>query len=450
MKHAHAPAIDRSRARVSRRRRTGALPFLVVLAVMGCMAPPARAASQAVSVSDNFFAAPRVAVKPGESVTWTASGGNPHNVAFEDGLLVAPTPPIPAPWSTSRTFAASGTYRYFCQVHGSPNGLGMAGIVFVNAGGNVPPVAFFATTPSTGQPGQPVGFNASSSSDADGTIDRYEWDLDGNGSFETDTGPVPTTARTYASPATIAVKLRVTDNAGSQAEVENSLRINAPPSASFTISRNPVAAGAPVTFNGSGSADSEGRIAQYEWDLDGNGSFETNLGSAPTTSRSYATPGTLTIRLRVTDAHGSTAETSRSLEITPRSVLAPGLGGAPAAGTTAPLPPSFASGKRSIKVSKTGRFSYSFRAEKGLTGTIGLRSASKVGVGARRWISLGARDFRVPADGIVKVSWKLSRKNLKVLKVSRRIRFHATATLRNAAGQATSGATTLTLRKPTG
>ena len=44
----------------------------------------------------------------------------------------------------------------------------------------------------------PVGFNASGSSDADGPLTRYEWDLDGNGSYETDTGTSPLASRTYA------------------------------------------------------------------------------------------------------------------------------------------------------------------------------------------------------------------------------------------------------------
>ena len=60
-------------------------------------------------------------------------------------------------------------------------------------------------------------FNAAGSSDPDGTIAKYEWDLDGNGSFETDTGTTATTTRTYASAGTVTVGLRVTDNNGATA-----------------------------------------------------------------------------------------------------------------------------------------------------------------------------------------------------------------------------------------
>ena len=46
-----------------------------------------------------------------------------------------------------------------------------------------------------------------------------------------------------------------------------------------------------MTFNGSGSNDPDGTIAKYEWDLDGNGSYETDTGTTATTTKSYADPG---------------------------------------------------------------------------------------------------------------------------------------------------------------
>ena len=42
-----------------------------------------------------------------------------------------------------------------------------------------------------------MAFNASGSTDVDGTITKYEWDLDGNGTYETDTGTTKTTIATY-------------------------------------------------------------------------------------------------------------------------------------------------------------------------------------------------------------------------------------------------------------
>ena len=87
----------------------------VLLAVSAAsLAPPALAANQAVSVGDNFFAPARVAVKPGESVTWSASSGNPHNVVFDNGQFADPSPARSGPWTTARSFPAEGDYRYYC------------------------------------------------------------------------------------------------------------------------------------------------------------------------------------------------------------------------------------------------------------------------------------------------------------------------------------------------
>ena len=66
-----------------------------------------------------------------------------------------------------------------------------------NAGVAQPPTASFSVAPNPANTGQNVTFDATASSDPDGTIAKYEWDLDGNGSYETDTG---TTKTALASP----------------------------------------------------------------------------------------------------------------------------------------------------------------------------------------------------------------------------------------------------------
>ena len=58
------------------------------------------------------------------------------------------------------------------------------------------------------------------------------------------------------------------------------------PIPSFTASPNPAQVGQLVSFDGSASTDPDGTIAKYEWDLDGNGSYETSTGATPTTTTS--------------------------------------------------------------------------------------------------------------------------------------------------------------------
>ncbi|MGH8939735.1 MAG: LamG-like jellyroll fold domain-containing protein, partial [Actinomycetes bacterium] len=93
--------------------------------------------------------------------------------------------------------------------------------------GNNAPTASFTATPNPSVPGQSVAFDGSASSDSDGTIARYEWDLDGNGTYETDTGTTATTSRTYASAGTVTVALRVTDSDGKSTTTTRSLIVKA-------------------------------------------------------------------------------------------------------------------------------------------------------------------------------------------------------------------------------
>jgi PKD repeat protein len=188
---------------------------------------------------------------------------------------------------------------------------------------NRAPSAFFTATPNPVPTGTSVSLNASGSTDPDGTIAKYEWDLDSNGTYETNAGTTATISRSFATPGERTIGLRVTDNSGATATASVKLNVtNRAPTASFTVSPNPAPTGTTVTFNGSGSSDPDGTIAKYEWDLDGNGSYETSTGTTSSTTRSYTAPATLTIGLRVTDNNGATATTTRSLTVTNRAPTA--------------------------------------------------------------------------------------------------------------------------------
>jgi len=78
---------------------------------------------------------------------------------------------------------------------------------------NQGPSAFFSATITEGLP---VLFNASGSSDADGSVVRYDWDF-GDGTTALNGGVAP--SHTYARPGTYQVKLTVTDNEGCSTSV---------------------------------------------------------------------------------------------------------------------------------------------------------------------------------------------------------------------------------------
>ncbi|MCB1217749.1 hypothetical protein KDL44_10165 [bacterium] len=89
--------------------------------------------------------------------------------------------------------------------------------------------------------------------------------------------------------------------------------LNSPPLA--VISASPLSGMAPlqVQLDGSASSDAEGPIALYEWDLDGNGSFELT-GIDPDSETTLA-EGSHSIRLRVTDAQGAVDTTQVQVEV---------------------------------------------------------------------------------------------------------------------------------------
>jgi len=189
---------------------------------------------------------------------------------------------------------------------------------YSSSGTNRRPVAALTASPSPALQGQPVTFNAAGSTDPDGTIAKYEWDLDGNGSYELNTGTTATTTKAYAAEGTYNVAVRVTDNqTGNDTETVALTVANGAPTASFTATPSKPLLGQEVTFDASASNDADGTIAKYEWDLDGNGSYETDAGTTKVATRTYTAPGTVTVRLRVTDNNGKTGITTRT--VTPSS-----------------------------------------------------------------------------------------------------------------------------------
>jgi flagellin-like protein len=157
---------------------------------------------------------------------------------------------------------------------------------------NAPAAAFFVSSTN----GLTANFDASISTDSDGSITSYAWTF---GPSE-GSGTGMTTSHTYTAAGTYLVTLTVTDNGALTNSISHQVTValgvnNNAPHAEFTFSTTDLSA----TFDASTSYDTDGTIDSYAWTF-GDGS--TGTGVNPT--HIYTTPNKYTVSLTVTDNGG--------------------------------------------------------------------------------------------------------------------------------------------------
>ena len=180
-----------------------------------------------------------------------------------------------------------------------------------------------------------MSFDGSASSDAKGTVVSYVWNF-GDGS-STKSGAKM--SHTYTVVGTYTASLRVTDNGGATDTETVSIAAgvaNVPPSAVASASPNPVKVGAAVSFSSAGSRDTDGTIATYRWDF----GDSTATSNAPNPTHVYATPGSRTATLTVTDDDGAVKTDSVTVTVNANQAPTATAGATPLSGK-APLAVSF-------------------------------------------------------------------------------------------------------------
>jgi uncharacterized delta-60 repeat protein len=155
------------------------------------------------------------------------------------------------------------------------------------------------------RPGQTVGFDGSASTDPDGPIAKYEWDIDGDGTFERSGVKV---LGSYPGPTVAGVLLRVTDADGLTHTSGATVRVeaNKAPTVNFINPNKQPVAGAPFAF-GAQAADADGNVVDYAVDFDGNGTYETAAGGFPLATTTFLQKGPATVGIRATDDEGAVA-----------------------------------------------------------------------------------------------------------------------------------------------
>lgn len=163
------------------------------------------------------------------------------------------------------------------------------------------------------RPGQSVTFDAAASADPDGTIASYAWDLDADGQPD-QTGPKITTS--FAGAGTHAVLLKVTDDTGLTATTGVTLAVKANTNPGVAIIEPPDEPQAGKAFTLTALAgDADGAIVAYAWDLDGNGTYETQTGATPKVTTAFPASGKHLVGARVIDDEGGAGTTTDDLEV---------------------------------------------------------------------------------------------------------------------------------------
>jgi PKD repeat protein len=155
-----------------------------------------------------------------------------------------------------------------------------------------------------------VYFDASQSSDINGQIESYEWDLDNDGITE-QTGPV--TSYEYTTTGTKTITLTTTDNDGASSRKEYTLEVNdlSPTSVITTDIENNIAQIAnTVEMSAEQSSDVSNNIDEYNWYVNG----EHKSGKSISTT--FDSSGEYKVRLSVQDKNGLSSTITEVIKVT--------------------------------------------------------------------------------------------------------------------------------------
>lgn len=231
-------------------------------------------------------------------------------------------------------FSNAGIYPVTLTVTDANNNTAVAHttitVTLATSPGNLSPIADISVDHTSGTAPFTVQFDASSSHDNDGTIVSYNWDF-GDGASQSG----KTVSHTFAGAGSFTATLTVTDDKGAVGHASVTITVaaanntaNQPPLATIAASSTTGVAPLTAILDGSGSSDADGNIVGYAWNF-GDGS----TGTGSVSQHVFATPGTYSVQLTVTDNLGSTGTSSVKIVVQDSSAVKTYTGGVTVNGT---------------------------------------------------------------------------------------------------------------------
>ncbi|MEK7126548.1 MAG: PKD domain-containing protein, partial [Patescibacteria group bacterium] len=204
----------------------------------------------------------------------------------------------------------------------------------VKNGANAQPIAKFTVTPTAVFVGDKLTFT-SASTDPDGTIKYYYWDVEGDGFHNNEPSEKPSLEYMYdkKNEEGYEVRLKITDDKGGEA-TSSPIKVYVdslakPPVAAFKYEVMQGSDGMKIKFTNNSTADEEAEsaIIGYRWDFDtdsdsttadsdGDGKKDNdNDSQAKDPERLYSDQGAFNVKLTVTDDQGNSDEVINKLVI---------------------------------------------------------------------------------------------------------------------------------------
>lgn len=143
----------------------------------------------------------------------------------------------------------------------------------------------------------PLNVSFSGAAKSDHQITLYEWNFgDGN---KDSTAIID---HTYNSTGSYKAIFKAVDSTGAYATASVVITVLPQSTPTAIVDVSPTLGDTPlkVNFNGSGT-DEDGQIVKYEWDFDGNGTYDYTRTIPDKTTYTYKIPGAYKVKLKVTD-----------------------------------------------------------------------------------------------------------------------------------------------------
>lgn len=171
---------------------------------------------------------------------------------------------------------------------------------------NTPPAASFTWDRKYPNPEDPIHFEAGGSSDSDGEIVSYIWNISGIRKQGENV------VHAFIQPGGYNITLTVTDDDNDTGVCSKHVIVaeNKPPDAVFTVRNTVIKENTNISFTDA-STDPDGHIRSYSWSF---GDGETSTDRHPV--HQYKKQGQYTVTLQVTDDDGATASYATDITVT--------------------------------------------------------------------------------------------------------------------------------------